>query len=273
MIEEFINNKYTKWYVNIIFKAKSNLRKKNSKEYYELHHIVPKCKPFNGSNKNQNLVLLTAREHFICHLLLTKMCEGYKKNKMMWAFHRLAFSYPSNKKMITSSQYELARKVFIKYLKENHPSKNFEWRKKVSERVTLDWEGNEERRKETSVIFRKSHEERKHKDPEKYYELQQKNSKIGAQKIKEKWSNDDEWVISEKQKMSERSKGKNNPMYGKKIEGNHKEKLSIATSRKRWLYNEHETVYIDKDLVESYMKKGYKHGRKKLQMKGESLND
>ena len=266
-MEEFINNKYTKWYTNIIFKANQLQRKKSSKEYYELHHIIPKCEPFNGSNKKENLVLLTAKEHFICHLLLTKMCEGYKKNKMMWAFHRIAFSNPSDKKSITSSQYELARKIFVKHLKENHPSKDLEWRKKVSERVYLDWEGNEERRKDVSDVFSKSHKERKDSNPEKYYDLQKKNSKSGAQKIKEKWSNDAEWVLAEKKKMSERLKGENNPMYGKKIEGDHKEKLSIATSRKRWMYNEYETVYIDKDLIESYITKGYKHGRKNIKGK------
>ena len=73
--------------------------------------------------------------------------------------------------------------------------------------------------------------------------------------------------MAEKKKMSERVKGENNPMYGKKIEGDHKEKLSIATSRKRWMYNEYETVYIDKDLIESYITKGYKHGRKNIKGK------
>ena len=44
----------------------------------EVHHIVPKC--LGGSNKKENLVELTAREHFICHRLL---CEIYPKNKKL----------------------------------------------------------------------------------------------------------------------------------------------------------------------------------------------
>ena len=38
--------------------------------YYEKHHIIPRC--LNGSNDKDNLVLLTAREHYLCHWLLWK---------------------------------------------------------------------------------------------------------------------------------------------------------------------------------------------------------
>lgn len=37
-------------------------------EYHERHHIVPKCK--NGTNDDNNLIDLFAREHFIAHKLL-----------------------------------------------------------------------------------------------------------------------------------------------------------------------------------------------------------
>lgn len=62
-----------------------------------------------GSNDKENLVKLTAREHFICHWLLVKT---YKKNtneriKMIWAFHRMCFS--STGERITNS------KTFEKY--------------------------------------------------------------------------------------------------------------------------------------------------------------
>jgi len=39
--------------------------------YYENHHILPKC--LGGTDSNDNLVKLTAREHFIAHLLLIKI--------------------------------------------------------------------------------------------------------------------------------------------------------------------------------------------------------
>lgn len=39
--------------------------------YSEKHHIVPKC--MGGSNAKSNLVLLTAKEHFIAHKLLVRV--------------------------------------------------------------------------------------------------------------------------------------------------------------------------------------------------------
>ena len=39
--------------------------------YTETHHIIPKC--LGGSNEHENLVVLTAKEHFVCHYLLTKI--------------------------------------------------------------------------------------------------------------------------------------------------------------------------------------------------------
>jgi len=42
--------------------------------YYEKHHILPKC--INGSDDKNNIVHLTAREHFIAHLLLLKIYPG-----------------------------------------------------------------------------------------------------------------------------------------------------------------------------------------------------
>lgn len=65
----FKDNKYTTWYFNII-----NFRLSTpAVGYTEKHHIVPKS--MGGSNSKSNLVSLTAREHFICHRLLTKMTD------------------------------------------------------------------------------------------------------------------------------------------------------------------------------------------------------
>jgi hypothetical protein len=39
--------------------------------YMERHHVLPKC--MGGSNRKDNLVYLTAKEHFIAHKLLVRM--------------------------------------------------------------------------------------------------------------------------------------------------------------------------------------------------------
>jgi hypothetical protein len=72
----FINNKYKIWYFSIIENAKT--RPVNG--YTERHHIIPRS--LGGQDAIENLVSLTAREHFICHLLLVKITEGRNKDKM-----------------------------------------------------------------------------------------------------------------------------------------------------------------------------------------------
>ncbi len=80
----FIDNKYTTWYYQIINRA---LTREELHGYSEAHHIVPKS--LGGSNNKINLVRLTAREHFICHWLLTKMVEGISRQKMAFALHSM----------------------------------------------------------------------------------------------------------------------------------------------------------------------------------------
>lgn len=78
-MELFLNNKYSKWYYNIINNAKT----KKYEDYSEVHHLIPRS--LGGTNKKSNLIRLSAREHFICHLLLTKMTYGKYKQKMIFA--------------------------------------------------------------------------------------------------------------------------------------------------------------------------------------------
>ncbi len=81
----FLDNKYTKWYNSIIDKAKSRIL--CSSIYTEKHHIIPKS--MNGSNDVNNIVILTPREHFVCHLLLTKMVLGAHRRSMWYASYMM----------------------------------------------------------------------------------------------------------------------------------------------------------------------------------------
>lgn len=78
-MDMFLHNKYTKWYNQIIENAKS----RTLDGYKESHHIIPKS--LGGANETTNLIELTAREHFICHLLLLKMVTGEHQYKMQKA--------------------------------------------------------------------------------------------------------------------------------------------------------------------------------------------
>lgn len=73
----FIENKYKIWYFRIITAAQSRT---DPSGYTESHHIIPRS--LGGDNSSDNIVRLTAREHFICHLLLAKCIDGKDRYKM-----------------------------------------------------------------------------------------------------------------------------------------------------------------------------------------------
>ncbi len=102
----FIDNKYTKCYFSIINKAKSRVTDIN--QYSEKHHIIPKS--LGGTNDTINLITLSAREHFICHLLLTKMVSGAFKRKMEYASHMMLVG--SNRYIPSSHVYRMLKEKF-----------------------------------------------------------------------------------------------------------------------------------------------------------------
>lgn len=104
----FLQNKYTKIYYNIINNTKS--RTLSCDVYTEKHHIIPKS--IGGNNDNENIVTLTAREHFICHWLLTKMILGKSHRKMIYALYMMRANKPGQQRYftkITARVYELLK--------------------------------------------------------------------------------------------------------------------------------------------------------------------
>lgn len=106
----FLDNKYTRIYYQIVTRAQH----RTLDGYKEKHHIIPKS--FGGSNTKENLVELTAREHFICHWLLVKMMiNGVHRGKMSYALWMLSNGCTSKvhqRVKITGRKYELIRQHF-----------------------------------------------------------------------------------------------------------------------------------------------------------------
>lgn len=107
-------------YRNIYYKIIENAKKETENGnrcigYFEKHHILPKS--LGGSNDENNLVKLSAKEHFICHWLLVKMHNkgSEERNKMLYAFWRMK-SNPNNnnQRYINSRAYEKLRIEFSK---------------------------------------------------------------------------------------------------------------------------------------------------------------
>lgn len=108
----FIHNKYYTWYFSIINRSKS--RKLVESVYIEKHHIIPKS--LDGTNDPANIVSLTAKEHFICHMLLIKFTSGKYKSKMInaaWAIANLKTKDQPRTK-VNSRSYAILREQFAK---------------------------------------------------------------------------------------------------------------------------------------------------------------
>jgi hypothetical protein len=102
-------NKYQTWYQNITDRA----RDRELNGYVERHHIIPES--LGGSDDADNLVKLTAREHFICHWLLTKIYTGEAKSKMIYALNGMKRNGKCTQRyetLITSRVYEKLKKEF-----------------------------------------------------------------------------------------------------------------------------------------------------------------
>jgi hypothetical protein len=100
---------YLAQYNNLISTRKCFLRKKGEGIYYEKHHITPRW--LSGTDTKDNLILLTAKEHFIAHLLLWK---HYRDRSSALAFHKMTKSNnPLQERKFTATQFEKARIAFV----------------------------------------------------------------------------------------------------------------------------------------------------------------
>ena len=139
---------YLKTYCNLIRKAEQRgYTKKKAKEqglYVEGHHTFP----MSIFGKNKRIVYLTAREHYISHALLERICiqrygkEHWKSKKMMYAFWCLNNENSKNT-YLNSYLYEQSKLNFSELMKkesifltENNPSKTPERREKMKNQMT-----------------------------------------------------------------------------------------------------------------------------------------
>lgn len=106
---------YRKLYEELITRAIG--RKQGG--YVEHHHIIPRC--LGGSNHPSNIAILTAREHYIAHLLLAKI-------------------YPDHLGLHTAAMFLYAGSAKEPALKGQNRSKNrnFEWLRKRANALRSD---------------------------------------------------------------------------------------------------------------------------------------
>lgn len=138
----YLNNKYNRYYYNIINNSLS--RTLDTVQYYERHHIIPKS--LKGTNQPSNIAILTAREHFVCHLLLTRMTTGSDRHKMVHALWCMVNKKNSRRYTPTSRLYESAKKQRSEILKsrrgKNHPNYGKKHPERTSDTFTDEWRAN-----------------------------------------------------------------------------------------------------------------------------------
>ena len=270
---------YLKIYEKIIFNAKTETRKKLKKTnikyiYYEKHHIIPRC--INGTDEKENLVLLTGKEHYVCHKLLTYV---YKENrKIACAFHRMTFD-KSGRCNISSRDY-----AYAKFLKATIPISE-ETRQKMRD-SSKEYTKSTEYRNNMSILC----------SGEKNGMFGKKHSIKTKQKLKINHRGGVKNHTEEtKKKMSELKMGVKNSMFGvtpwnkgrknvysketiekmkKPKSEEHKKKLRKPKSEEHkqklrkphnqsWLYNKelNVSILVNKNNLQEYLDIGYIPGR------------
>jgi len=82
----FVNNKYLHWYEQLTAQS-------STEGYLEKHHIVPK-----SIVPNNGIVSLTARQHYIAHLLLIRCVNPIYRKKMLYAITAMKMRTAKNTK-------------------------------------------------------------------------------------------------------------------------------------------------------------------------------
>jgi hypothetical protein len=205
-------NKYTKWYNQIIERAKH----RDLDDYTESHHIIPES--LGGSDAPENLVNLTAREHFLCHWLLVKTTTGEDHYKMLNALRMMRAEKQGQKRYktkITARVYDRIKKEYAqlqsqRYSGENNPMYGDKF-----------YRSDEGKKRQREAVMGEKNGSKKETARKKIAD-----SKIG----KARAPFTDDWLAN----MSKSKQGENNPNFGKKASDKTRKLQSLkATGRKQ----------------------------------------
>lgn len=197
-------NKYEKWYNQIILNGNDTRM-----PGYERHHILPRS--LGGTDDKSNITFITAREHFICHWLLTKIYPtGEEHWKMLNALRMMRAENPNQTRYstkITSRVYAKLREEYSalqskKISGENNPMYGDKFYRseqgKQSQREAIAGEKNGARQ-------------------------EQARKKIADSKLgKKRAPFSQEW----REKLSQAGKGENNSRYGAVVSEETRKKIS-----------------------------------------------
>ena len=180
-------------------------------EYHERHHIVPKC--MGGSDDNENLIDLYAKEHFEAHRLLA--AENPNNDKLVyawWMMSTMKSEYTKERYEVSAAEYEEAKKAYANIMSnkmsgEGNPfygKCHSEETKNILRQQRTGMKASDETRKKISNICKG-----RFQDP--------------TERMKCGRPHTEEW----KQEQSVRMSGVNHPMFGRNHTEETKEKMKI----------------------------------------------
>ncbi len=108
----------TCWKTDVYFRIINRASARDLNGYKEKHHVFPKC--LGGDNSSSNVVNLTAKEHYICHMLLTKIImDSNHKRKMIFAFDAMSLASKNhNRVRISSIIFDKNKRIVADQLRE-----------------------------------------------------------------------------------------------------------------------------------------------------------
>ena len=259
----FIENKYKVWHDKIIARA----NKRTLEGYKEVHHIIPKS--CGGSNDKDNIVNLTAREHYIIHLLLPYCTSGNAKHKML-----NAFIFMTSKSRFCKRDYKIHSRVYQKLRSEFAASLKGrrltpEWKAKISKTLTGTKLPESTRRKiSLANMGRKVSEKNKLafalRSMGNKYNLGKKTSLETKRKLS---------IINTGKKHTEETKVK--IKYARQFQvcsDEQRKNYSILFSNLIWVNKDNKSKRIKTELKQEYLNNGYKLGRDMSYMTKELRN-
>jgi hypothetical protein len=210
---------HQKIYESIIQKAKFENRiklRKNQENYiyYENHHIIPMCLVKNDELYNK--VLLTPKEHFVCHKLLVFI---YPNNKSIYNAFYLMCSAGKHKYNVSSRDYAYARELFVSIPVSKETGKKISNSKKGKPTKLKGVPKSEEHKRKIGIVSSNRSEESNYRcgsanRGKKSWMSTHKHTKESKEKNRQSHLRKKHTKES-KTKISIATRGKNNPMYEK----------------------------------------------------------
>ncbi len=265
---------------NKLIKEAQEANHSRDAQYLENHHILPRS--LGGNDTPDNMVLLTAYEHFMAHYELFKSYDEsqWQHEPMMRALLMMGCISPDHAdRYVEAEKYQEAREAYAEFMRgDGNPMKNPESRQKVSETIKGSrmmfnpksgivkqiMKNNIQLFLKTGWEFGMPGHSEKVSGVNNGMHSNNRNTVWVCDGKSEKNIEDSElrkyiqlgWVHGrlKSPKQSKSKMAKNNPMYGKSPSKKHSKSLSSAARGKKNMYNPKDYTqtgrFIDNEIEE-----------------------